>query len=508
MYDDAGDASERTIRERVAARLDQVRRGATTRVRLLGAFLAILAAALVFGLLIQRAILLQQLDEDIDGELRQEVEELEVLSTGSSPATGEPFAEDVEAIFDTFLRRNVPAQAEGIYTLVDGEPYASSPSPVQLLADADLVARWAALDAPTQGEADTEGGRIRYLAVPVLHEDEVLGTFVAAVFLEERREVVATVIRAGALAYGGAFLLTAAVAWFVAGRVLRPLTDLTEAAYAVSESNWRERIHVEGDDQIALLARTFNEMLDRLEQAFDAQRQLIDDAGHELRTPITVVRGHLELMSEAPEEREETLRLVMDELDRMGRMVEDLLLLARADHANFLHPQPVDVDDLMEAIALKAGMLGDRGWEVEEHATVVAIADEQRLTQAMMNLCRNALEHTPEGTSVTLGSRVRGGWVYLWVEDDGPGIAPADQQRIFERFARASDTARSADGAGLGLAIARVIAEAHGGGIVLDSRLGEGARFTLLIPVEPADPLDAHDGFAEDPLDEGEAMPA
>lgn len=443
--------------------------------RLLGFFVVIMAVALVVGLLVQRAILLRQLSEDVDTELRQEVEELEVLTTGNSPATGEPFGDDVEAIFDTFLRRNVPAQAEGVYTLVDGEPYASSPSPLQLLADVALVERWSALEAPEQAEVDTAAGPVRYLAVPVLFEGVPQGTFVAAV------------IRTGALTYGIAFAVAAGIAWFAAGRVLQPLNDLTEAARTVSESNWRERIEVEGDDQIAFLARTFNEMLDRLEQAFDVQRQLIDDAGHELRTPITVVRGHLELMSEAPEERVETLRLVMDELDRMGRMVEELLLLARAEQPNFLHLQPADIDDLMHDIAAKAQMFGDRGWSVVEHAPVVAMADEQRLTQALMNLCRNAVEHTPADVPVTLGSHTEGGWVYLWVEDAGPGIAPHDQARIFERFARASDVEGRSEGAGLGLAITRVIAEAHGGSVRLDSRPGEGARFTLTIPVELAD---------------------
>lgn len=455
--------------------------------RLLGFFVVIMAVALVVGLLVQRAILLRQLSVDVDNELRQEVEELEVLTTGNSPVTGEPFGDDVEAIFDTFLRRNVPAQAEGVYTLVGGEPYASSPAPLQLLADMALVQRWAALDRPEQAEVETVAGPARYLAVPVLFEGQVQGTFIAAVFLDERREAIGAVIRTGTLTYGTAIAVAAGIAWFAAGRVLQPLNDLTEAARTVSDSNWRERIEVEGDDQIAFLARTFNEMLDRLEQAFDAQRQLIDDAGHELRTPITVVRGHLELMSEAPEERAETLRLVMDELDRMGRMVEELLLLARAEQPNFLHLRPVDIDDLMHDIAAKAQMFGERGWKVAEHAPVVAIADEQRLTQALMNLCRNAVEHTPGDVSVTLGSHAEGGRVHLWVEDRGPGVALHEQAHIFERFARGADVEGRSEGAGLGLAIARMIAEAHGGSLRLDSQPGEGARFTLSIPVELTD---------------------
>ncbi len=485
-------------------RLARLRRGATTRVRILGLFVAIMAVALVLGLLAQRALLLRVINENVDAELRQEVEELEVLSTGSDPETGEPFGSDVRAIFDTFLRRNVPSQAEGVYTLVDGEPYASSPAPLQLLADEELVSRWASVTSPQEAEADTEAGLVRYLAVPVEVEGEVLGTFVAAVFLDERQSVVGDVIGTGALTYGTAFVVAAAVTWFAAGRVLQPLNDLTEAARAISDSNWRERLQVEGDDQIAVLARTFNQMLDRLEAAFSAQRRLIDDAGHELRTPITVIRGHVELMSDDPEERAETRRLVMDELDRMSRMVEDLLLLARAEQPDFLHLHPVDVDDLLDDIVAKAEMLdGDtsvgREWSVVERPHAVVIADEQRLTQAMMNLCRNAAEHTPPGTRVTLGGAMSRDAVLLWVEDDGPGIPLEEQDRIFERFRRGGGGQRRSEGAGLGLAITRVIAEAHGGTLSLCSAPGEGARFTLSIPTDAAD----DDAFDRTGMDDG-----
>src|SRR5690606_21960780 len=128
--------------------------------------------------------------------------------------------------------------------------------------------------------------------------------------------------------------------------------------------------------------------------------------------------------------------LVMDELDRMARIVEDLLLLAKAEQADFLHLQPVDVDELVEEIAAKARALGDREWTIEANAPAVIVADRQRLTQAMMNLCRNAVEHTPPGTPIWLGSRVSGDFVSLWVADAGAGIEPADRDRIFERFTR------------------------------------------------------------------------
>jgi len=462
------------------------RRPFSTRVRLLGWYIALMGLALVVGLLVQRTILLSQLDRDVGAQLRQEIAELDRLVDGNNPETGEPFADDVRAIFDTFLSRNIPQQGEALFTLIDGRPHASTVTPLQLLDNPELVERWRRIQTAVEEEFETEAGRVRTLAVPVEGEEGITGTFVVAFFLEERLSDVNEIVRTGLIVFGSVFLLASTLSWFAAGRVLRPITELTVAARSINDSNLTDRIEVEGDDQIAQLGRTFNSMLDRLEAAFETQRRLVDDVGHELRTPITIIRGHLELLPDEPTERNETLRLVMDELDRMGRMVEDLLLLAKAEQNDFLHLQPVDLDELTEDIAAKASALGDREWVVEEAAPVVIQADRQRLTQAMMNLCRNAVEHTSDGTPVRIGSRVEGDTAYLWVADDGEGIDPADHQRIFERFARGVGARRS-EGAGLGLAIVAAIAEAHGGAVRVDSAPNAGATFELAFPTATAD---------------------
>lgn len=466
------------------SRLSRLRRASTTRARLLGAFIALMAVALVVSLVVQRGILLAQMSADVDAQLRQEAEEFMSLAGGLNPETGVPFGGDIEAIFTVFFARNVPDEGEAVFTLVAGTPYLSTPAPLQLLADTSLVARWAALADVEDDEVATAAGDVRWLAVPMVHEGRVTGTFVVAVFLQGRLDSINRVIWTGLLTFGSAFVLASGLAWIVAGRVLQPLTDLTEAAHSVNEADWTQRINVRGDDQIAFLAQTFNEMLDRLESAFTAQARLIDDAGHELRTPLTIVRGHLELISHDPAEREETLGLVMEELDHMGRMVDDLLLLAHAEQDGFLHRHPVDIDTFVDDIARKARMLGDRGWTVTERAPVVGMADQQRLTQAMMNLCRNAVEHTPPDVAVLLGSRVVGDDVHLWVADDGPGVPSAEQGRIFDRFARGEHVDPSTGGAGLGLAIARIIAEAHGGRIMVESGTGAGSRFVIALPLE------------------------
>nr|WP_226590630.1 HAMP domain-containing sensor histidine kinase [Microseira wollei] len=282
------------------------------------------------------------------------------------------------------------------------------------------------------------------------------------------------------------------VTWAVAGKVLKPLRLLTATAHSITESNVSQRIFVEGSDEIAELAMTFNEMLDRLEAAFTSQRNFINDAGHELRTPITIIRGHLELLEYQPEELHETLAIVNDELDRMNRLVKDLLFLAKAERQDFLSLEIVEISTFIQELFAKLKALGNRHWQLElnplnrSHAqpgNENILADKQRLTQALMNLAQNAVEHTTINDTITLGADLTKSQIRFWVRDTGEGILPEDQQRIFARFARAAKTRRRSEGYGLGLAIVRAIAEAHGGRVELQSQPGKGSTFTLILPI-------------------------
>jgi two-component system OmpR family sensor kinase len=459
----------------------------SARLRILGWILALTALAVVGALLLSRRLLLGQLDAEVNDHLEQEVEEVRTLEEGRDPETGEPFGTDVRAIFDTFLRRNLPAEGEAYYTFADGRWAGSSAAPLPLHEHPEAGGRWAELTRSAHGELSTDAGRVRWLALPLQDGDgDTLGVFVVANFLDGEREEIAEVITTG-LVVGGAMLAVAAVVgWLVAGRILRPIREVTDTARVISESDLARRIEVEGDDEIATLARTFNAMLDRLEAAFATQRAFVDDAGHELRTPITIVRGHLELLGDDPDERLATVALVTDELDRMSRIVDDLLLLAKLQHPDFLRPETVEIEPFTLELFAKAKTLGQGHWQLATAATATVQADPQRLTQAVMNLARNALEHGGPGTTITLGSTVSGTEVGFWVADDGPGIAPEEQTAIFERFTRGGDRRRRTDGAGLGLAIVQAVAEAHGGRISLDSRVGSGSRFTILIPIDAA----------------------
>ncbi len=224
-------------------------------------------------------------------------------------------------------------------------------------------------------------------------------------------------------------------------------------------------------------------------------RNFINDAGHELRTPITIIQGHLELMGDDLQEREETIALVMDELARMTRLVDDLVLLAKSERVDFLRLEWVDAAVLMQEMYLKATALSrDRDWRVENQATGSILVDRQRIAEAMMNLAQNAVQHTMAGTIIMLGSNLDRGKVLFWVQDAGEGILPAEQTGIFERCARVTNARRRSDGSGLGLglAIVKAIVEAHHGSISLQSNPGTASTFTLVLPIDCSESLVPH----------------
>jgi two-component system, OmpR family, sensor kinase len=462
-----------------------LRRLRSVRTRILLSYVALLALATAASVLVARQVLYAQLDGRIAEELTQEAEELRQLADdGRDPSTSRPFGADVRRIFDVHLSRNIPGRNEALLTFVDGRPYTRTRTVVDYRLDRDpaLVARWAPLQEVDRGSVETPAGRVEYLAVPLRVGERVQGVFVTAIFRDRAARQLNTPLLAVAGVGLAVLLVGSALAWRLAEGVLRPVRRVTRTARSINETDLRRRIDVEGHDEIAELASTFNGMLDRLETSFATQRRFLDDAGHELRTPITIARGHLELLGDDPQEKEETVALVLDELSRMARIVNDLLLLAKAEEPDFLEREPVDVDALTDELHAKVPALGDRQWVLEARGEGVVAADRQRLTQAVVQLAQNAVQHTRPGDEIALGSSVTPEELRLWVRDSGPGIAADEQERIFDRFVRAQGN-RHREGAGLGLSIVRAIAEAHGGRVVLRSRPGAGALFTLVLPV-------------------------
>jgi signal transduction histidine kinase len=290
-------------------------------------------------------------------------------------------------------------------------------------------------------------------------------------------------MRTYAVAAGLALVLVTAAAGVLAGRLLSPVRTLRETADEISETDLSRRIPEVGNDDLTDLTRTFNAMLARLERAFAGQRAFLDDAGHELRTPLTILQGHLELMdSRDLEDVERTRELLLDEVDRMARLVEDMILLTKADRPGFLTTRPLVVASLVDSVLSKAKGLAARDWQIDGSAPGLVEADEQRVTQALVQLAHNAVKHTSDGDTVALGSADNGdGTVRLWVRDCGPGVPDSEKDAIFRRFSRGSE-APAHDGVGLGLSIVTAIAQAHGGVAHVEDAEPSGARFVIVLP--------------------------
>lgn len=465
-----------------------VRSFAGTRARLLAGFAALTAVSMGLSLVLVYQVLSSRLEEDVARRLTQEIGEFRRLSRGVDPRTGRPFGTDVRRLFDVYFARNVPDEGEVLVSAVGSRMYRGARAgdvddqPGEVLR---LVALEGGLAASSAGGVESSSGTARYVSVPLRSGDTVLGTFVVANFPANEQEEIRDAVVVAAKVSAVVLLLAFAVAWLAAGRVLAPLRLLRETAQSITETDLTRRIPVESDDEVARLAETFNEMLDRLEAAFATQRRFLDDVGHELRTPITIVRGHLELLSDDPAERAETLALVDDELERMARLVSDLMTIAKAEQPDFLELGPVELGSLTEEVHSKLAALERRTWSVESVGRGVLLADRQRLTQALVQLAENAVKVTRDDDEIALGTFVADGEARLWIRDSGPGIPDEEQDAIFERLERGS-AARGvpfASGLGVGLSIVRAIAYAHGGRVELRSRPGAGATFTVVVPV-------------------------
>ena len=315
---------------------------------------------------------------------------------------------------------------------------------------------------------------------------------------EAQHGIAQAFILAGALA----FLAVLLASYLVGARVSLPLRRMAAIAARVDAGELEPRIHEAGGpgDEVRVLADAFNHMLDRLSEAFAGQRAFVADASHELRTPLTVIRGQLEVLSAQQhppiEEVRRVERLVQAEVSRITRLVDDLLLLAKSEERQFLHIQAIDlrpyVEDLWDGMSLTA----ERKFELSPIPDGTLQADPDRLAQALRNLVRNAIEHTtvPDGLVRLDVEEVANEALRFVVEDDGPGIAPDQRERIFDRFHR-TDSARdrASGGTGLGLAIVRAIVLAHSGRVAAGERPGAGARVDLELPGFTAASTRAHD---------------
>ncbi len=333
-----------------------------------------------------------------------------------------------------------------------------------------------------------DGQDVRLFIRPLVAEEEFVGYVQVARSLEALEDALGllrnTLLGAGA----GLLILSMAVAWFLAGVPLQPIGRITRAARDIGLSGRLDRRlpPVRGHDEVGRLVETFNHMMARLESAFAAQRRFVADASHELRTPLTTIRGNLELLRKSGAVNQTDMREALDDViqesERMSRLVQGLLALARADAGLELARTPVRLDELVRAVHREAQMVANgvavRLGDVEPSQV---IGDADALKQLLLILVDNGLKYTPPGGVVTIDLHHERGGAVLSVYDTGVGIGADELPHVFERFYR-STAARSGGGTGLGLAIARWIADEHQAHIEVASRVGSGTTFTVRLP--------------------------
>ena len=290
-----------------------------------------------------------------------------------------------------------------------------------------------------------------------------------------------------------ALLLAGGGGWMLARRALRPVDRMTETARRISAEHLTGRVVETGaGDELDRLGQTLNAMLGRLDAAFQEMRQFTADASHELQTPLTILKGEMEVAlrsPRSPEEYQRILKSALEEIDRIARLVDGLLLLARADAGVLrMDRRPADLAQLVEEVYGQTRILAEARSVNLRLGPVEPISvqgDYAHLRRLLLNLVDNAVKYTLPDGHVTISLQPSGGWASIRVGDTGMGIPPEDQARIFQRFYRSAEArSRGEGGAGLGLCIARSIAEAHGGRIEVESATGRGSTFTVLLPTQ------------------------
>jgi signal transduction histidine kinase len=475
----------------------------------------IVAATLILLGGVAYGLLMRSLWLDVDATLESVAKTL--AQTAHQPASA-PFPSDLDEVMRRFFG---PGLADKFYQFFDprgrldprwprfrGEPLHVSPEALRNAAQGD-----ATFETVSEGERYP----VRIITAPIMEQGQMVNILQVGMSLEglylARRHFLWTLAALVPLA----LILAGTGGWLLARRALRPVDQMTTTARRIEAEHLTQRLEgAQADDELGRLARTLNEMLARLEAAFAQVRSFTSDASHELRTPLTVLKGEIEVALRNPREPGEYQRVLisaLEEVERMSRLVDDLLLLSRADAGALRWDHgPVDLDRLVEEVAKQGDILG-RGRGVRTRITtlepLVIQGDDQRLKQLLLNLVDNAVKYSPPAGHVNLGLRAvkreAGGgkqeakkaepadpgveprgmdFAEITVQDAGIGIPSEALPRIFERFYRVDQArAREAGGAGLGLCIAKTIAEAHGGRIEVQSTPGAGSTFTVLLPL-------------------------
>jgi signal transduction histidine kinase len=458
-------------------------RGVGLRAKLAAAIAIVAALALGVSFVAVYQGTSSRLRGQIDATLRTQAAEWRQFSAGSSTST--PAA--LRRVANRFLaaQRYHAESLVIVAQIAGGKTLSSDP---ELLAGDEARGAGGALLAAPLGLSDREvpgAGSMRVLSVPILAGASRVGTIRFADPLRPVSNAQSSLTQTFALV-GALALLAAVLAGIgVAVLILAPLRRIATVAETAAAGDLSVRAgEVRGRDEVAVLARVFDQMLARLERAFARQQQFVSDASHELRTPLAVARAQTEMLDreEDPALRRESTRTLLRRIDELDRLIADMLTLASADGGHLVEPVDLDLCDFFEDIRRELPLYGERDYHVQAIDGTLR-ADPGRLTQVIRNLVRNAVTHTHPGDTIEIVATAHDDRLQIAVRDTGPGIREDQIEQIFERFHRVEQSrARDRGGTGLGLPIARAIVEAHGGWIRAESSPGRGATLRFELP--------------------------
>ena len=337
---------------------------------------------------------------------------------------------------------------------------------------------------------------LRLIAVPIRAGGTLVNIVQVGTSLLPVEETLRRLLLVLAVMMPVALAVSLAAGWFLAARALKPVEGITQAARRIAEGDLSQRLATPAAaDEIGTLVSTFNDMIAKLDASFQQVRRFSADASHELRTPLTVMKGETELALRRPRAAEDyqlVLESNLEEIDRLTRIVDELLFLSRADLGEVkMASLPVRLDELIRDVHKQASVLGqEHGAQVSlgPLTSATVLGDELRLRELLLNLVDNAVKYSKPGGRVEVSLATAGGWARLSVSDQGIGIPTPAQARIFDRFYRTNEArAHAKQGTGLGLSICTWIAESHQGRIEVQSQPNQGSRFTVILPLTVED---------------------
>jgi two-component system, OmpR family, sensor kinase len=460
------------------------------RLRLTLTYSCLVALILVVFSVVLMVAMREALETEMDRRLRVRASQVQLTIW---PGTTSLTAADLTSA-DLDLAPIAALNAPNVYVQVlgrEGQVIAGSDSPSGDVLPTDRASLADALAGHTvfgyvNGDEDV---LIRTLNVPILVDGNVVGVLQVGQSRQPLQETMARLQRLVQIIGAVSLVIAGLGGWLVAHRGLQVLSAISSRAASITrERDFTQRLQLDRRrDEVGELARTIDALLLTVDDTLRAHREFLADTSHELRNPLLAIRTNLDLLErvEDPEAVAECVSEARQQVDRMSRLVADLLLLARVEAREVVDRQPVALHHLVRAARREAlGRTGDKTIEVREAEPTEVLGDAGRLAQVLTNLVDNALKHTPAGGMVRLDLLQVDGWARISVADDGEGIAPEHLPHVFDRFYRGrARVGATDDGSGLGLAIVKHLTEAHGGRVTAESQLGGGSVFTVWLPV-------------------------